>query len=126
MQYYTTKEWTFKTDKFEALVSKLNKADAEIFDMDTSQLNYEEYIRTYIVGIRNYMLGESDATIPRARSVLRFLYILDCATKFIFGALVFWFLWTHVDSFVERSDKLIQSTIKRIYLFKNKTEVGEF
>lgn len=121
VQYYTTKEWVFDTFKFEELLSNLNTTDAEIFNTDTNQLNYEEYLLNYILGIRKYMLGESDATIPRARVTLRVLYALDCITKLLLASIVGWFLWTHIEGFVERSDKMLQSAIQTIYVYKNKS-----
>lgn len=122
LQYYTTKEWEFKSENFQKLQSKLNRIDQNIFDTDTSQVNWEAYIRTYIMGMRTYILGESESTIPHAKKVLRRLYILDRLVKLMLLGLIFWFLWTHLDGFVERSDVLIQNTLQTIYNYsKNKT-----
>lgn len=122
LQYYTTKEWEFKSENFQQLHYNLNKIDQDLFDTDTSQVNWEAYIRTYIMGMRTYILGESEATIPHAKKVLRRLYILDRLVTFAFYGLIFWFLWTHLDSLVESSDILIQSTLQKIYFYsRNRT-----
>lgn len=122
LQYYTTKEWEFKSENFQKLQTKLNRIDQDIFDTDTSQVNWEAYIRTYIMGMRTYILGESELTIPYAKKILRRLYILDRVVKLMICSLIFWYLWTHLDGFVERSDFLIQNTLQTIYNYnKNKT-----
>ncbi|XP_073847723.1 putative fatty acyl-CoA reductase CG5065 [Musca autumnalis] len=121
VQYYTTKEWVFKTHKFEELYHNLNRRDTTIFNMDTNQLDFEQYLHNYILGIRKYMLGESDTTIPRARSILRILYCLDCAVKLIFLSGVLFLIWTHVGSFVQRTDNILHSALKTLYMYTNKS-----
>ena len=122
LQYYTTKEWEFKSENFQKLQTKLNRIDQDIFDTDTSQVNWEAYIRTYIMGMRTYILGESELTIPYAKKILRRLYILDRVVKLMICVFIFWYLWTHLDGLVERSDVLIQNTLQTIYNYnKNKT-----
>ncbi|XP_013107128.1 putative fatty acyl-CoA reductase CG5065 [Stomoxys calcitrans] len=124
MQYYTTKEWVFETYKFEELMSNLNKTDADIFNMDTNQLQFEQYIHHYIMGIRKYMLGESDETIPRARLLLRFQYCLDCFSKLLIAGIVGWILWDYIEGFVESSDIILQSVIRTFFSYKNNTVGG--
>lgn len=122
LQYYTTKEWDFRSDRFQQLQEKLIPIDQKIFDTDTTQVNWEEYIRAYIVGMRTYILGESEKTIPQAKKLLRRLYVLDRLVTFIFYGLIFWFLWNNLDGLMESSDQLIQKTLQTIYSYsKNST-----
>ncbi|XP_004518286.1 putative fatty acyl-CoA reductase CG5065 [Ceratitis capitata] len=121
LQYYTTKDWDFRNEKFQRLSDNLNQIDQDIFDTSVSQVNWEQYIRGYIIGMRTYILGESVETIPKAKKVLRRLYILDRATKYTICLLLFWFLWAHLEGFVERSDAIIRSSLYIIYKDYNKT-----
>nr|XP_014092579.2 putative fatty acyl-CoA reductase CG5065 [Bactrocera oleae] len=121
LQYYTTKDWDFRNEKFQCLSDNLNQLDREIFDTSTSQVNWEQYIRGYIIGMRKYILGENEETIPQAKKFLRRLYILDRLTKYIICILIFWFLWAHLESFVEQSDAIIRSSLHIIYKDTNKT-----
>uniref|UniRef100_A0A0A1XHC5 Fatty acyl-CoA reductase n=1 Tax=Zeugodacus cucurbitae TaxID=28588 RepID=A0A0A1XHC5_ZEUCU len=121
LQYYTTKDWDFRNEKFQSLCDSLNQIDQEIFDTSVCQVNWELYIRGYIIGIRKYILGESEDTIPKAKKVLRRLYILDRITKYTIGILIFWFLWAHLEFFVEQSDAIIRSSLHIIYRDNNKT-----
>lgn len=121
LQYYTTKDWDFRNEKFQSLSDNLNQLDKEIFDTSLSQVNWEQYIRGYIIGMRKYILGENEETIPKAKKVLRRLYILDRLTKYTFFILIFWFLWAHLESFVEQSDAIIRSSLHIIYKDNNNT-----
>lgn len=121
LQYYTTKDWDFRNERFQEMSDKLNSTDQEIFDTSVSQVNWDIYISDYIRGMRTFILGESDDTLPYARKVLRRLYILDWASKILFFTLTFWFLWTHLDGFVERSDNFIRSSLYNIYNEQNST-----
>ncbi|XP_030370365.1 putative fatty acyl-CoA reductase CG5065 [Scaptodrosophila lebanonensis] len=121
LQYYTTKDWVFINDRFQEMSNKLSLTDQHIFDTSVSQVNWERYISNYIVGMRTYILGESAATLPHARKVLRRLYILDWVSKILLGALAFWFLWTHLDGFVETSDAFIRSSLYVINNEQNST-----
>lgn len=123
LQYYTTKEWEFKTEKFQQLQTKLNRKDQEIFDADSTQVNWEVYIRNYIMGMRTFILGETESTIPHAKNVLRRLYFLDRSITYLFYGLIFWFLWTHLDGFVERSDTFIHKTLQSIYNLNTNTTI---
>lgn len=99
----------------------LNATDQELFDTSVSQVNWETYISNYIRGMRTYILGESDATLPYAKIVLRRLYILDWVSKILLFSLTFWFLWTHLDGFVEKSDAFIRASLYSIYSERNAT-----
>lgn len=121
LQYYTTKDWEFRNERFQEMSSQLNRIDQDLFDTSVGQVNWETYISNYIVGMRTYILGESEATLPHARKVLRRLYILDWVSKVLFWTLSFWFLWTHLDGFVERGDAFIRTSLSNIYHDRNST-----
>ncbi|XP_036344961.1 putative fatty acyl-CoA reductase CG5065, partial [Rhagoletis pomonella] len=121
LQYYTTKDWDFRNDHFQRLSDNLSQTDQELFDTSLSQVNWEQYIRGYIIGMRTYILGEDEATIPKARRMLRRLYILDRFTTYTFYVLAFWFLWLNLEGFVAESDAIIRSSLQIIYKDYNKT-----
>lgn len=80
-----------------SLNKKLTPADQETFDIYVDQWNFEEYIKTYIMGMRTYLLGESPETLPKAKKLFRRLYIMHLVTQFIVFGSIFWFLWARVD-----------------------------
>lgn len=97
MQYYTTKTWEFKNERIRNLNKILTPMDRETFDIYVDQWNFEEYIRTYIRGMRLYLLNESPETLPKAKKLLTRLYIMHLVTQFIVIGSIFWFLWARID-----------------------------
>lgn len=59
------------------------------------QLNWDEYINTYIMGTRLYLLKEKPETLPQARILLNRLYILDKLVSALFYSLVLWFAYSY-------------------------------
>lgn len=79
------------------LNKKLTALDQETFDIYVDQWNFEEYIKTYIMGMRTYLLKESVDTLPKAKKLLTRLYIMHLVTQFIVLGSIFWFLWSRID-----------------------------
>ncbi|XP_014485791.1 PREDICTED: uncharacterized protein LOC106750169 [Dinoponera quadriceps] len=94
LQYYTTKQWTFRNDNLRDLQHRLCPADKETFYMDTNVIRWDEYILAYILGTRRYCLKDDPSTLPRARRVLMYLYFADWLLKVLFGCLVVWIMYT--------------------------------
>lgn len=47
---------------------------SERFPIDIRKLNWPDYFRDYVLGVRRFLLKEDPATIPRAQNQL-FLYV---------------------------------------------------
>lgn len=97
LQYYTTKTWEFKNERIRDLNKILTPMDRETFDIYVDQWNFEEYIKTYIIGMRQFLLKESPDTLPKAKKLLTRLYIMHLLTQFIVIGSIFWFLWARID-----------------------------
>ncbi|XP_055849110.1 putative fatty acyl-CoA reductase CG5065 [Episyrphus balteatus] len=121
LQYYTTKTWEFRNEAFCKLNSKLNNVDQEIFDICQEQINWEQYIRAYIHGMRTFMLNETEASLPKAKKLLRRLYILDRIAKCIFFGIIFTLLWMNVDTMMERGDAIIKNSLNLFIKNENNT-----
>ncbi|CAD0206947.1 unnamed protein product [Chrysodeixis includens] len=91
LQYYTTKEWHFKNDNYLALKNKISPKDNKVFYTDLSVLNWDTYMRDYILGAREFCCKEDPATIPQARKLNRQLYYLDKVFQVIFFGLLAYF-----------------------------------
>lgn len=123
LQYYTTKTWEFKNERFCQLNSKLNATDQETFDICQEQINWEQYIRTYIYGMRTFMLNETEDSLPKAKILLRRLYILDRIVKIAFFVIIFSLLWINVDRMIERGDEIIKTSLNMLISNENITLV---
>lgn len=71
LQYYTTKQWVFNNDRMCAMYGRLSEKDRQTFFFDMSALDWPSYFRDYILGVRQYVLKEPPATLPKARRLLR-------------------------------------------------------
>lgn len=74
LNYFTIKQWQFKNDAIIALVRKLSKEDREKFSCDIMEVDWNTYFRTYIQGIRVYLMKDSLDTLPEARAKWQRLY----------------------------------------------------
>ncbi|GAB1862035.1 Fatty acyl-CoA reductase [Camponotus japonicus] len=98
LQYYTMKEWNFRHDNLRDLQHRLCSSDRETFFMDTKLISWNEYLLTYILGIRQYFLKDDPSTLSRARRVFKFLYFADCLLKIGLGVFVAWIMYTWIIS----------------------------
>lgn len=71
LQFFTTREWVFKSDNFQAIYNKLKPEEQKIFNMNTEEVDETEYLTNCILGGRQYCLKESPKTIPRSRIFMR-------------------------------------------------------
>ncbi|XP_054709423.1 fatty acyl-CoA reductase 1-like [Uloborus diversus] len=84
LQYYTNRKFFFLTRNMRKLVEDMEPADAEIFPIDQNKLDWEEYMKNYVLGVRRYYLKESDSTLESSRrKMMRYYYLwltLKCAS----------------------------------------------
>ncbi|EAA03772.5 AGAP002279-PA [Anopheles gambiae str. PEST] len=97
LQYYTTKEWVFRCDNTKSLYQRLSPDDRKRFYFDVNEINYKTYLYDFILGARQYILKEAPETLPKARKLLRKLYIMDKIVQiglYLFGL---WLAWTYLE-----------------------------
>lgn len=71
LQYYTTRDWTFKNDNYVKLYQEMNEVDKEKFCCSSKDIVVKEYLLNYILGTRHFLLKESPESLPKARSLLK-------------------------------------------------------
>jgi alcohol-forming fatty acyl-CoA reductase len=71
LQYYTTRDWVFKNENFIKLYEEMNEVDKEKFYCDLKQIDMDDYLKTYILGTRLYLVKEKPETLPKARALLK-------------------------------------------------------
>lgn len=67
LQYFTTREWVFHNTNLLTLWSGMNPKDKEIFPIDLLSIDDNEYIKTCVLGARQYCMKEDLSTLPKAR-----------------------------------------------------------
>ncbi|NXX51383.1 FACR1 reductase, partial [Tricholaema leucomelas] len=71
LQYFSTQSWDWSSDNMNMLMSHLNTEDKKLYNFDVRQLHWSEYIESYCLGAKKYLLNEDMAGIPAARQHLR-------------------------------------------------------
>ncbi|XP_003746504.1 putative fatty acyl-CoA reductase CG5065 [Galendromus occidentalis] len=59
LTFFTTHQWTFRTDNLERLSGYLSEQDRKEFNIDVSSLKWEEFLLDYVRGLRDFVLKET-------------------------------------------------------------------
>ncbi|XP_067131251.1 putative fatty acyl-CoA reductase CG5065 [Centruroides vittatus] len=88
-EYFCAWDWKFGARNVQELLETMSTQDKQNFDFDISKLNWDQYMKDYVLGIRRFVLKEDDSTIPRGRKTLlaKYYSILFANTGLFFGFL---------------------------------------
>ncbi|XP_034478608.1 putative fatty acyl-CoA reductase CG5065 isoform X1 [Drosophila innubila] len=87
LQFFTTRNWDFKSSHFQQIYQEISEEDRKIFKINTNDVDDYEYMKVSILGGRQYVMKEPLTSLPKARIHLRFMYVLDriCKTLIVSG-----------------------------------------
>jgi fatty acyl-CoA reductase len=71
LQFFTTRNWNFKSDNFKAIHHILSPDEKNVFNTNTEEVDQLDYLKNVILGGRQYCLKEPLSTLPRARIHLK-------------------------------------------------------
>ncbi|XP_018563270.1 putative fatty acyl-CoA reductase CG5065 [Anoplophora glabripennis] len=92
LEFFATKEWIFKSEKFLALNNYLTEEDKKIFTIsEFRKYSLKEYLINGLLGTRQYCLKEDLSSLPRCRQKQKILYIVHVICVYGFYLLVFYF-----------------------------------
>lgn len=66
ISYFSLQSWTFHDDNTRSLANKLSKLDQSLFKFDVAKLNWNEYFKKHVLGIRLYIIKDTMDTVPEA------------------------------------------------------------
>lgn len=69
LQFFTTREWVFKCERFLNLFEEMHPSDKKLLPLDFTLIPVDEYLRRCVLGARQYCMKEDLSTIPRCRRV---------------------------------------------------------
>lgn len=74
--FFAVNEWQFSNTFFKQLIENVRSADDGSYfqcDMasDTTDFQWDTYVKNYILGIRHYVLKDDESTLETARAKLR-------------------------------------------------------
>lgn len=90
LQFFTTRQWDFKSQHYQAIAKNLTPDDFELFDMDIDRIDTKDYLKRIILGGRQYCLKEPLSSLPKARMQLKALWVLDKVAKAFMIWLLIW------------------------------------
>lgn len=71
LSYFCMRSWQFSNKNTVNLWHKMNSADRHIFPMSMSDVHWLNYMRTYMQGVRRYLIKDSDSSLEEARKKSR-------------------------------------------------------
>ncbi|XP_043288458.1 uncharacterized protein [Venturia canescens] len=89
--YYTTKQWDFRNNCLLELEKQMSPEDRDTFFTDSRNIDWDEYMKMYILGTRKFCLKDDPSTLPQARKVFQYLRIADFFVKMVFIGSIAWF-----------------------------------
>lgn len=66
LNYFTTRQWTFTNNTFKSVLDKMSQEDRGNFVCDITKIDWDQYFRTYMRGIRVYLIKDPLETLPAA------------------------------------------------------------
>ncbi|XP_069702744.1 putative fatty acyl-CoA reductase CG8306 [Periplaneta americana] len=83
-------EWRFQNSHTKELQTKLTGSDKETFNLDISNLNWEEYFVNMAQGVRMYLNNEHPRTLPAAKRKDSILMVMNVLVQALVFALIWW------------------------------------
>lgn len=99
LDYFSTNEWKFSNERYHTLLSKLDPEDRKKFFSDIRNINWDVFFKTYMEGIRVYLIKDPMETLPQARIKWQRLYYMHQAFKLLFGYILLRVVWAIVSRF---------------------------
>lgn len=64
LAYFTMNSWTFHDDNTTSLINRLSKQDKVLFEFDAAKIDWNSYMKKYMIGIRTYIIKDPIETLP--------------------------------------------------------------
>uniref|UniRef100_A0A0N4ZAD3 Fatty acyl-CoA reductase n=1 Tax=Parastrongyloides trichosuri TaxID=131310 RepID=A0A0N4ZAD3_PARTI len=101
LEFFTTNDWNFKSDGLVTLWNTLSKHDQETFNFDIRQVNWQDYLFDYFVGIRLFLMKETVSDVKQSTNHFRSIWRRNFFYSFVFWGLVVKFTATKASSKVK-------------------------
>jgi fatty acyl-CoA reductase len=74
LEFYTMREWNFPSQNPVLLMDKMSIQEKNTFNFDVRKIDWETYMTTFAVGVREYLFKDDLSSLPAARKNLNRLY----------------------------------------------------
>lgn len=66
ISHFNTNRWYWKNDNVKALWQRLDSRDKDMFFFDMDKVNWNDYLKESMLGMRYYLMKDDPSTIPDA------------------------------------------------------------
>ena len=87
VEFWFTKEFRYQNNEIIRLQQELDPRDKNEFDIDLQNLDWSKYYNDYTLGLRKFVLNQSELTIENTRKKLNFYSKIIKLITFIIGLL---------------------------------------
>ncbi|KAI9532057.1 cyclin-dependent kinase inhibitor far1 [Dissostichus eleginoides] len=70
LEYFTSHSWVWSNENITMLIGQMSQEDKKVFNFDVRQLHWAEYMESYCMGTKKYVLNEELSGLPAARKHL--------------------------------------------------------
>ncbi|KAL5239952.1 hypothetical protein ACI65C_007362 [Semiaphis heraclei] len=74
--YFALQSWTFHSNNTTSLIKNMSKLDQSLFSFDMTKLDWNEYFKKHVLGIRLYIVKDPLDTIPKGLKRAKKLYMI--------------------------------------------------
>ncbi|KAK9295142.1 hypothetical protein QLX08_010453 [Tetragonisca angustula] len=97
LQYFTTREWVFHNTNLLIMWGEMSAEDKKIFPIDFLSIDDATYIKTCILGARQYCMKENLSTLPKARRHQAILYVIHIIAVYLFYFGILYLIYKNFD-----------------------------
>lgn len=70
-EFFSLHEWDFRCENQKSLSTSMSPRDRSLFFSDVTQVSWDEYIKQFMIGIRQYVLKDTMDSLPAAKQKLQ-------------------------------------------------------
>lgn len=75
-EFFARHEWEFEVSNVHELVNEVQKtSDRDDFKCDVTKINWDEYLKMFVLGIRKYVLKDDESTLEKSRNTVK-MYVV--------------------------------------------------
>lgn len=65
--YFSLKSWIFRDNNTRSLAKNMSKLDQSLFQMDMNNLNWDQYFKDHVIGVRLHILKDPLESLAEGR-----------------------------------------------------------
>jgi alcohol-forming fatty acyl-CoA reductase len=81
-RYFNTSPFKFPSENVPKLLSSMSLQDRQEFPIDVRAINWNEYMKTYVKGMRKFLMKQDDSTLEESRRNIA-KYVVDTFRVYI-------------------------------------------